>query len=140
MSVSSCIELKKGPAIRPKDHDPYGDTYPYVCERLEKLAKKLRVQSPLRFEYEDPKFYAEIFGDDVPREINRRLKQQEDWYDARAGLRTFAALLQHFQTHGGKAIRDPAKLRAVLYDLEAFQLILQEAAKREDRFRIRVLV
>ena len=95
MSVSSSIKLKKGRSKTPKSHDPYGETYPYIREHLDKLAKRLKVEPPTCFEYEDPEFYGEIFGDDLGPEISGRLKKQKEWHDASVGVKTFAALLKH---------------------------------------------
>ena len=78
MSVSSYIKLKKGRSKAPKSHDPYGDTYGYIREHLDKIAKKLKVEPPASFEYEDPEFYAEMFGDDIGPEISGRLKKQKE--------------------------------------------------------------
>src|SRR5262245_21666434 len=130
MSVSSFVKLKKGRSKAPKSHDPYGDTYPYIREHLDELAKKLKVRRPTTFEYEDPEFYAEIFGDDIGPEIAARLKQQRKWHNASVGLRTFAALLKHCRAHRDVAAPKNVEAHIVLYELEAFHLILVEAAKK----------
>ncbi|MEO7297033.1 MAG: hypothetical protein ABI042_00500, partial [Verrucomicrobiota bacterium] len=120
MSVSSYIKLKKGSGKIPKSHDPYGDTYPYIREFLDKTAKKLKVEPPTAFEFEDPEFYAEMFGEDTPPEIAERMKNQKEWHDASTGFKTFTALLEHFRAGGDKAAPPKVELRILLYELEAF--------------------
>ena len=123
----------------PKSHDPYGDTYPYVREHLDEFAKKLKVERPTSFEYEDPAFYAEMFGADVGPEIAGRLKKQKEWHDASSGLKTFATLLKHCRDMGDKAAPKNVEAHILIYELEAFHSILQDAAKKKDSFRIEAL-
>ena len=139
MSMSSYIKLKKGNGKPPKSHDEYGDTYPYVREFLDKAAKKLKVDPPTSFEFEDPEFYAEMFGDDVPPEMAKKMKTQKEWHDASVGFRTFSALLEHFRAAGEMAMPPKVDPRGLLYELEAFHLILDAAAKKKDSFRIEAL-
>jgi hypothetical protein len=140
MSVSSHIKLKKGSAKTPKSHDPYGDTYPYIREFLDKTAKKLKVEPPGSFEFEDPEFYAEMFGDDLPPDMAKKMKKQKEWHNASVGLKTFSALLEHFRAAGDSAAPPKVEPRALLYELEAFHIILEAAAKKKDSFRIEALV
>ena len=140
MSVSSCIKLKKGNGKVPKSHDPYGDAYPYLREFLDRTAKKLKVEPPTSFEFEDPEFYAEMFGEDVPSEMAKKLKKQKEWHDTAIGLGTFRALLEHFRSAGDKGVPPKVEAKALLYELEAFQIILEAAAKKKDSFRIEALV
>ena len=139
MSVSSYIKLKKGKGKIPKSHDPYGDTYPYIREFLDKTAKTLKVELPTTFEFEDPEFYAELFDGDLPPEMATRIKKQKEWHDAALGLKTFAALLNHFRAVGKEGDPDGVDRQSLIYELEAFQLILDAAAQKKDSFRIEVL-
>lgn len=113
-----------------------GYTYAHIRQVLDEAAKEVGVQPPSAFEYEDPKFYAEIFEDDVPSEIAARLQEQREWHDAGVGLETFKGLLDYFRLHEEKSAPKGVEPGALLYELDAFHFVLQEAARRKDLFRI----
>ena len=107
---------------------------------IDELAKRLKVEPPTCFEYEDPEFYGEMFGDDLGPEISGRLKKQKEWHDASVGVKTFAALLKHCRAHADNAMLKNVEAHTLPYELEAFHLILQEAGRKKDSFRIEALV
>ena len=139
MSMSSYINLKKGSGKKSKNHDSYGDAYPYIREFLDKTAKRLKVEPPTSFEFEDPQFYGEMFGEDLPPAVAKRMKNQKEWHEASSGLKTFGALLDHFRAAGQKTVPPNIELKGLLYELEAFYIILEAAAKKKDSFRIEAL-
>lgn len=139
MSVSSYIKLKNGNGKIPKSHDPYGDTYPYIREFLDKTAKALKERLPTTYEFQDPEFYSELFDGDMPPELAKRLETQKEWHDAAHGLKTFASLLSHFRAIDEEIDPGGNDRRSLIYELEAFQIILKAAAKKKDSFRIEIL-
>lgn len=89
----------------------------------------------------DPELIDEIVDaledeDEAPAwAANERSKTQQ-WHDPAAGLLTVRALLQHFQA---KADQDPDEfLEEIINDLNAFQMILEDAGAVRDAFRLEV--
>ena len=108
---------------------------------LDKVAKKLKVTAPSEFEFEDPEFYKEFFGDDLkelPPKVAKRMTTQKEWHEAAVGLETFSKLLEHYRKSGDPA--DKVEPDVVIYELEAFKMVLEEAAKKKDSFRLMALV
>ena len=141
MSASMMVKLKKGKAKMPKGHDPYGDALGHILKALDKVAKQLKVTAPSEFEFEDPEFYKEFFGEDLkelPPKVARRIATQKEWHDAAAGVETFSKLLEHYRKSGESA--DKVEPKVVIYELEAFKMVLEEAAKKKDSFRLMALV
>jgi hypothetical protein len=97
------------------------------------------------FYFEDIDFLEEEVADSVPDEerdaFERRLGEvrgQRPWHDPNEGLRTVQALLPHFRQRA-EVEDDPYEyLAAIIEDLEAFELILRDAAAEGDRFRFEV--
>ena len=108
--------------------------YPKFRQQLDAAAKRLQVQPPTSFEYEDPKFWKSSAH--VPDSVATRLRNQKAWHDPSVGLQTFSALLEHFRNEGQRVIEDEDDYIDLIGDLEEFQCILQEATSKRDSFRI----
>ena len=142
MSRSVVIKLKKGKAKAPKGHGEYGNALPYMLKELDQAAKKLKVTAPSEFVFEDPEFYKEFFGEDLkglPPTVAKRIATQKDWHEAAVGVKTFSKLLAHYRKTGGaaKAV-EAVEAEDLIYELEAFKMVLEEAKKGE--FRLMALV
>jgi len=141
MSCLMVIKLKKGKPKAPKGHGEYGNALPYMMKDLDQVAKKLKVTAPSEFEFEDREYYKEFFGEDLkglPPTVAKRMATQKDWHEAEAGLKTFSKLLEHYRKTGEAAKKVEAE--DVIYELEAFKGVLEEAAKKKDEFRLLTVV
>ena len=141
MSTTTFVRLKKGKPKIPRGKDNYGDSYPYIRDFLHKVARKLGVDSPRSFEYEDPEFYAEIFPpDELPPAVRRKIRTQKQWHPAYKGHRTFAAMLEYFRDGGPRLDRalekENIQREVLIYQFEVFVHILGDAAEKKDMFRI----
>jgi hypothetical protein len=111
--------------------------YPKFRQQLDEAAKRLRVQPPTSFEYEDPKFWKSSAH--VPDAVAARLRNQKAWHDAAVGLQTFTALAAHFRGEGKQVIEDEDDYVDLIGDLEEFQRVLHEAESTGDSLRIEAL-
>ena len=108
--------------------------YPKFRKQLDEAAKRLKVQPPTGFEYEDPKFWKS--SSIVPDAVAARLRTQKAWHDSAVGQETFSALLEHFRGKGKKVIEDGDDYIDLLGDLSEFESMLRDATATGDSFRI----
>jgi hypothetical protein len=136
MSVTASIKLKNG-----RKKAPQSFTYIRARKSLDSTAKKLKVQPPTSFEFEDPDYVRETVGSEyvTPKWI-KRWETQKEWHKASLGLKTFRSLLDHYQARQDLIPSEVGDGSAFLQDLEGFCSLLASAAKRRDSFRIEALL
>ena len=136
MSVTASIKLKNS-----RKKTPQSFTYIWARKRLDTTAKKLKVQPPTSFEFEDPDYIRQTVGSEyvTPKWI-KRWKTQKEWHKASLGLKTFRSLLDYYDARQDLITPEVGDASAFLLDLEGFCRLLASAAKRRDSFRIEALL
>lgn len=142
MSSFAIIRFKKaGVVTEPGDSISIGGTLPYVLEVLHKLASKEDLRSLKDFIFEDPEFYLEMFGEEMPPKVKKQLKTQKEWHTCQEGLDAFEAMLSVLKAQKPKVLETMFRGTRVSSDaatseLKAIAELLKAGAKRKDQFRI----
>ncbi|HUF26525.1 MAG TPA: hypothetical protein VMM18_06025 [Gemmatimonadaceae bacterium] len=156
MPVHTRIRLElTGLAQLPPDFDPdeegfvYGKAFASCQAALTEAARRLGVLPLQRFSTNELDLYDEIEhdvmreledDDEANEEIENQLNQRGNWHDAEDGLHTLVTLIAHFENGVGAEteLAGGWRVRDVLWDLRAFESILEAARANNRRFRIAV--
>jgi hypothetical protein len=137
------------PELDPSGELVYGNAAVYYLEPLSVLAAALGLKDLQSFIVEDPEDYAEALeglaaegAQEVLADVQRRAaeaQQQAQWYPPAEALPTVRGLIAHLTTHPEAAASQPdpsfaANREAVLWDLRAYEQILEEAQQQGLRF------
>ena len=123
----------------PRELDPkregllYGRAVAGMLEKVDQVANAIGAAPLSHFYYQDVELYEDA-GIEAP--------EQKEWHDPAEAVPVVSALLDFFRKPDARKLKkaglEPSVCEHLVWDLQAFQMILEQVVKDKEVFRIEV--